>query len=704
MHRRQNPAFDLILLVASVAGCVTTVPWLALPAALVLFAWLPGRSLVRSLGGVDRAAGAGPVAVAASLVFIPVVLTWVYLLTNNRWVIVAAVSVVDLLLIVFSWRRPSAPPSPAPSRRVRLILLALVLWTGGAVFASFWLPYAAGGVTTTRAHDYLKHHAVMCSLGRHPLPLHNVFYAAESNTPYYYYHYAYLVPAAIRTITGNAVSIAFVFGLIAAAEAAVFIVLVFLIARAVLESDRGALLSAACVSVVGGFDILPVALRFLTSGVMVVTLDAWSPVAWRFPNVITQYFWCPQHVLAGVALLLCAYWLWHAPDQKWWVVVAPLAGAALFGSSVHVAIVVFPAAAVFLVVRVIREARMEGGRAGRLLAAIGAMTVIGLLLTGLQAYQCAVMNSRYEGGLTMQWDRFPYAVLGRLVPPGPIANFLDAPWILIVDLGLGALACLFVTRQVWKRLLSNAGTQLLTISAVFGVAACFLIRSDVNKIDYGLRVGGIPAAALAAVVAGALLTPAYVRPSVRWLRWPVIVVGVTTGLSVGLYEVPATAGRRLIERRSAMVDAGALAYLREQTPPDAVVQGDPLRRVDLAALIDRPLGVLDPECPHVVVFQPLDPARMDCAMADVERAFTTNASEVAHELLARWGIEYVLVGRIERERFGSLDQFRDPALFEVVYADDNATVYRLIPGGGPAVDTDVGGSIDDRAPRPAPAE
>jgi hypothetical protein len=124
-------------------------------------------------------------------------------------------------------------------------------------------------------------------------------------------------------------------------------------------------------------------------------------------------------------------------------------------------------------------------------------------------------------------------------------------------------------------------------------------------------------------------------------------------------------------------ETGALRFLRHQTPHEAVVQGDPLRRLDLPQLIDRRAAVLDPNNSHVRVFFPLDEMRMRRRLAEVEQAFRSAAPEEAHRLLRTAGVTHVLAGRIERERLGAGPQFDDDGFFERIYADAAASVYRL---------------------------
>jgi hypothetical protein len=667
------------------AACLVPFAWVSLTAAVVLVLWVPGRSLVRWLSRLDDAPGAGWSAIAASLVFMPLPLSWIWGISNRRPVVLSAVLAIDVVLLIgahFSGPRRHPPPM-FRTRRARNLLGVLVLWVAGCVCGSYWITRAGGRVVAYPAHDYIKHHAVLFSLDRYPLPLHSVFYAGEPETPYYYYGYHYLVPAAVRILSGQRVSIASVFGLTSAITAVVFVAFVFLIARDVLKSEWGALLAAACVSVVGGWDIVPALVRVAGGGPMVVTLDSWIPAPWRIHNLMTQYFWCPQHVSAVVALLVCCFWLRHAPSARWWILIAPMAAASIFGSSAYLAMTILPSAALYVALRFRSGAITGAVPARRLVAAVGTMVVLGLLLTAAQMRGYYVMSHRYPGGLTLHWERLPLAALGRLASPGPLANFLDAPWIILIELGLPALACLLISRRLWSVFWDDAGMRLLMIAGVVGTLALFTVRSDINRIDSSFRLAIIPGMVVAAVAAGALVGGEGLRPAVRAWRRPILLAGVVLGLPVGLYEAPATVARSLLLPDAQRGDAGAIRFIRDHTPPDAVVQGDPKSRLALAQLVDRQMGVLDPDDPDVRVFQPVSVDRMRRAFADVEGAFSADSSRSAWERLRRWGVTYVLVGGAERHRFGPANPFRDPAMFDMVYGDGQALVYRLIDRSGP---------------------
>jgi hypothetical protein len=248
---------------------------------------------------------------------------------------------------------------------------------------------------------------------------------------------------------------------------------------------------------------------------------------------------------------------------------------------------------------------------------------------------------------------------------------------LLIDLGLGALACLMISRRAWSRLWQNDGTRLLLITAGIGLTTMWLIRSSVNPFDYGFRHASRAVLIAGALCAGLLLQPDMLRPWAQRCRRPALIIGVLIGLPVGLYQTPMMATRSLIESRSGLAEAGATRYVRRETPPGAVVQCEPSKGAYFVQLTDRRSAATDPDDSHVNVFRPADDTRLDRAYLEVDEAFGASSGKTAHEKLRKWGVTHVLVGKRAQKRFGLMPQFDDATLFEKRYDDGQARVYRL---------------------------
>lgn len=665
------------LLAVCAATCWAPTPWLAFPAAFMLALVLPGMFIVTRWSLLDALRGRTWLALSTSVVVVPIVLDWAWRLSNTRLTIFGAITLLNAAVLLFprprriSARTAQASEPPAHSI-ARTLLLVLV---GTMTFASLWLPEVGDRFAPRPAHDYVKHHAVLWSLEHHPLPLHSPFYAVERDTPYYYYHYHHLLPAAVRKLCGDDVSIGFAFGLTSALVAMCVVAMTYFLAVGLLGAGGwGPLLAAACVSLVGGWDAVAVAIRMLLGSAPVVILDSWCPTPWRIHNLMTQYMWCPQHLAALLALLLGVQLLQVAPRSRGWILAAPILGASIFGSSVYLAMSFFAAAAIYVGL----ELGRNRSRIRSLIAALVPICIIGLLLMGLQAIEYARMNNRAPGGLTTQWARPETAFLGQVLPPGPLANLLDAPWMILVDLGLPAIAMLFVAGTLWKRIWANAGMRLLLIAGVLGTFAPYTVRSSHSPFDYSFRVAIMPLQILAALLAGALLNPQHVRRRLRPLCVPIVIAGVLLGLPVGLYEAPVMAIRSQLEPSPHRAETGALRYLRDNTPQSATILAAPGTRFTLPQLVDRPLAIGDPNNSHVRVFYPRDMQRMRELYVDARRAFATSSSTESARVARRLGATHILIGAIEYSEYGVLSQYDDDAYFEAVYTDEHARVVRLV--------------------------
>jgi len=640
---------------------------------------------------------------AVSFVLLPLPLTAVWSFSNGRGIVAAAIGLINALLLAWRWRtarrgsgggeriqapapveetlatpsRSEALASPRPLAP-RIALAPLLLFTGGCVWASLYFPEAGGRTAPRPAHDYVKHHAVLLSLERSPLPLHNYFYAAERDVGYYYYHFHYLVPAAIRKLAGDRVTIGLTFALTSGLLAMVFTAMVYYLAQEWLRgrSRWGAWWAAACVTVVGGWDVIPVAIRTCLGAAPVIVLDSWIPSPWRIHNLMTQFMWCPQHVAGALIVLLAAMWLRQYPQGGRWLALGPLLAVALLGTSVYLAMTVFAAAVVYWASRAI-ESRRASGRWGWWPAAGVALGLLTSLLTLPQVLGYLEMSRRGVGGLTLAWPRFDYAVLGRLLAPGPAANWLDASWVWMLEFGTLGLAIVCVRSSFWAAVWKDYGLRLLLLSGAAGLAMAYTLRSSHALVDYGFRISVMPAQVFAALAAAALWMPDGARLNSRRALGVVWGIGVALGLPVGLYEAPMMAVRTAFRASPEQQDAGAIHFLRHCTPPDAVLQGSPYDRVSLLQMTDRCLGVADLENSHVRVFYPLDVERLRAACGAVDQALREPRGGRAAATLAAAGVDYVLIGSVERWRGSDPSAFADDEGLERVYADEQAAVFRV---------------------------
>lgn len=678
-------------------------PFRALAAIVCLYC-LPGHAFVEATGwGRDwNRAGRVILVVALSVVLTPLLLNPIWHWTSDgRWACLAvgACSATVIGVGALRGRRNGGLSAPClrGSRRLSrtrlgaLLLGGIALWVAAAAFFAYWPGDIGGGpIPQTGIHDYIKHHAVMLEL-EHTLPLGNPFFADGAREAVYYYHFFYLAPAALRSISGGALSIAFAFALAAAVVAGSIIAMAYLFVKRLSGSDAAGVLAALLAGPIGGFDILPL----IAQQRLVVTLDAWADTPLRVHNLLTQYVWTPQNSQGLLLALIAAYGL-SAAGVFWrgWLAAAPLLASSLVGTSIWLAALLLPGAAIIAAWQIFKR---PGRARAKLRRAAAALAIAGLTLalSGPQLAGYAETSLRHGKSLVLTWDGYSSnAVLGRLAAPGVFANLLDLPWLLFLEFGPLLVLPLLLRRAAWRRANADPGLSWLMMTSVLAVVAFAGVRSNFTYNDFGHRIIMIPlltGALLGALIAcdfgprprsNARASRIAAAPVRKWI----ILASLAIGLPVGLYQAPATAGRRFIEYRGTLAarEGAALRYLRDRTPHDAVVQADcddsdrnPTPRLWLCQLIDRQIGVL-PLQEDTLVFQGRGKLRQERVLGEFRAALEAPCSAAdRHAVLRRHGVNYVLVGAVERAHWVDLATFDDPAYFERVFADEQCRVYRV---------------------------
>ncbi len=684
---------------------------MAVPAMLLLFGWLPGRIVVRAAGLAGGWDGAGRfvLAVAGSLAVAPVALNVLWHVTNNGWALLAGCWLLAVAGNALAARRGSdgdgTPSDEAFPRRLfdrtstRVVAGLLCALVAFATIGTYWPTELWGYPVPALLHDFVKHHAVLFSMQHKPLPLGNPFFAEQADAPVYYYHFFYLVPATVRAVA-PAVSIELAFGLQAAAVGIATAAMFYLLVKRVAGGDGPALLGALLVTAVGGLDVVPLVLRRLP----VVTLDAWSDPIYRIHNFFTQMIWSPQNVQGVLIALVAVYALSVKGWWRGWWVLAPVVGAGVVGSSIWVAVPVAAGGVLWVAREVLAAGHAVGARWRRLAAAIG----VGVLTAAVCApslWGYAQMSQRLGKSLTAAWPYQQFALLGRLVRPGALANLLDLPWVLLVELGPLAVFPLLAPRAVWRRVWQDAGLRLLLLSGAAAVIGYVTVRSHFTYNDFGQKAMMVAMAALV-VPAACVLGPARWRPTIfNPLGWSLcdggstgrrrITAGVVgllllAGLPVGLYEAPLTAVRRYLDpggrfRVFAHETAERLAregraygVLRHELPAGAVVQADWRDdRVNLVQIARKRVGATILQM-DTMVFAPADRVAHTRCLAEVSAALgLPGPSADCGAVLRRHCITHVFVGEVERRRWQGIEKLRDPRFFDTVYRDAHAEVIAL---------------------------
>ena len=714
--------FECLLPTILAAGVATGVEPLVTIAGLLLLCYVPGRLIVVGcqLAREWDAAGRALLSIVMSLAVTPLLINPIWHDTNQRWPLLGF---CWLLFTVgywlaewarrdFSFRATEATAnidvSSAPTAKLRLVdqtrtkvVLAIVAALVAVVtIGTYWPTELRGYPVPCLIHDFIKHHGVLFSMEQRPLPLGNPFYANEAAGPVYYYHFFYLIPATLRAFSAN-MSIELAFGLQSALIGLGFAGIIYLIVKRFTGSDAPATLALLLATVVGGLDVIPLAIMRTP----VVTLDAWADFStFRIHSLLTQIVWTGQNMQGLLVAVLGVYCL---SEKRWWggwIFLGPVLVASMVGASIWFAVALAPALTVLVLMEIYAQRYSLQAALSRLLAAaIAAALMLALSLPNLAGY--AEMSRRQHVGLTTHWPHAGTALLGKLAPPGVFANLLDYPWVLAIEFGPLILFPILMPRRIWRRAWQDPGLRLLLITSALALIAFIVVRSDFIYNAFGQRIIMAPMAA-GAILGGCILASETGRKRIlnplgwtlpgqtaerprKLLAW---FVGLTiiAGLPVALFQSPLAAVRRYFTENSALHmfasklgqqaadDAAVDRFLRYELPPGAVLQPfSGTERLYIAQIARRQLGVTIIE-PDTVIFHPKDTETFEQTLRDVTAALRTPVpSQDLHRILRASGVTYVLVGAIERENWTDLERFDDGSFFERVFADETAAVYAL---------------------------
>jgi hypothetical protein len=672
----------LPMLLAAAAALQT--PALSGPALWLLLGWIPGRLLMLATG-IGRAwspLARVILAVALSLVVMPLLLNPLWHWTNDAhgllvpiWLVLTLVA----LLVHFIKRAPTQPAETRhlfTNRRYAIAAGAIAAFVVVVIVAPYWPRDSATGPVPSAIHDYIKHHAVLWSLEQRPLPLGNPFFAPDARESVYYYHFFYLIPATVRAVVGG-ISINLAFGTQAAIVALATAGLAAMLARRFFGGDAAALLALALMTVVGGFDVIPT----LLLGQPAITLDAWADTLVRVHGLLTQMVWTPQNVQGAMIVLLSALLLAERGWTSDWLLLGPLLGAALVGSTVWIAAAALPALVLLVLLEFIRVRRQWVVLLTRIVAALfiaGAMAAISL--PTLRGY---IETSRRHGkSLTTEWPHQSHALLGQLAPPGVLANLLDLPWLLLIEFGPLIVLPLLLPRTVWRRAWNDSGMRFLILCAVLALAGFVTLRSHFTYNDFGQKI------IMAAMIGGAVLGAGVVSIAPRrgWCT-VVLIAAIILGSPIAFWQSPLAALRRFVPPDGALGrisvalprdDAAAIRFVRDALLAGVVIQGDPgPERLTLQQLTDHQIGVMPLEQDTHVFLGP-QPTRQEAACDELASELARGDSAMQlHELLTRLGVTHVLIGEVEQKKWPRLERFDDRVFFSTSFQSGECRVVEV---------------------------
>ena len=509
-----------------------------------------------------------------------------------------------LLLALGTWRRgreERAEEPAADSRRRQLALAGMAL-----LFAALILvPLSTSGRHTQGwvslspcSADWSYHRAVTWAVLDTGVPPRDPLLCYQGMT---YYYGQYLQAASLVRLSGGGLGVEGALALLSVLLALATPLLLYHLLRSSRATAPAALAATGVAVFVGGLDLLGLGGELLLHQRLAVHLAVWA----RQPRVVTPFgnlHWA-QHHHAAALLVLALVWYLSTSGQTSLARRALITGVLLAGTvvtSAYLGLVVLLGLGLLYAGMVVQPGRSRGARGRLTLAGVGVLA-LGLLLSSglLREMSQMVRNQKTRLVISLPHNQELAAALFRGHPrggaaapetetgaepaaeasPGPesarqrlvavLAGLLGLPvqFGLVGLLGVGGL----LRRGGWRSL------PLPVLALLVSAAGCCLL---VRNFDLQIRSAATLWLLLGTGVALYLGTP----PTRRWgPGWVLVGLGGLLGLAALAWEVTAMARPVYLDAN----DVAVMTWVREHTPPRAVVQAFPGTTPAFAA---RPQG------------------------------------------------------------------------------------------------------------------
>ena len=654
-------ALVLSLLPGAMAGTVS---------GAVLGLLLPGYGLLLCLGTPARLGSLPDIldCVAASLAVTPLALRLAgEILPFDRLHVLGVLAGTTSGLLVLGALRPRlalAPPRRTTPPAVFAIVIATLLLLAPTLTIG---PTPDGGESRVKGWDLNNHLAIAESIATRGLPPKNPFLASDS--PFYYHTFLHILLGAVLVLSGNGAHSYLLISLFTLLLAVVFL---FTFYRTVTEftgDDRVALFSLPLVSLVGGFDLVPMVVKAVVERDGIDSpvgffLRHWNVDGWvsnrgmLVPSFFASFYWVPHAVAAVVVFLLA---LLHLRKTEGGIGSVVVTGACLASMAGYNGYVALGGAATLILLR--------GNDLVRFLAS-GFRTGRDILLRSVLAAGFAILLSLPVLGLYAgrpgDIDRFRWVRPGPLVPLQIALEFGPA-----LVLGLAGLA-------IFRR--QENGTSGLIPFLSMGVVSLpllCLVASTGENNDLAMRVSMLLWICLA-VLSGVALNhlfpslPAPVRAA-RMLRIASLAALVLGFLSVAWFATGAAVAKPTLPAD----EVATGRWARANIAPGRPVQGSPLRdSPELVYLTGHPAVLSDTWAGGLFYSKPEDFSRR---MASLKEAFSDPDPTLACPILRSLGLVALVVGPPEERDFPLLVRSEPwPCLAETFHRG-TYRVYRLLP-------------------------
>ena len=728
----QSPVSWQLPIIQALSGIALAIVLLLLPipvfqliGAIILVA-LPGYWTWRLLGFFSPLASPFIWAAVIFTVFavVPIGVNFVAMLLGLNFIVIVLTLVFMTLIpaVLFQRRQKETVDhilDESIPTWVYVLVTGLGIFLGLMVVMSYAPILTIKGLPWVTMGDWDKHGAIIWTLSESGVPPEDFLIGSNPSITFTYYYLFHLIPAQLHILTRQHFDLRWIFIVPTVALAFALPTLLFVLAQALLKRLNLAVLVTFFVTLVGGLDLVAVAILLdqeslsllkLINWVRYLHIESWAnPTGLNIIGFYNYFIWVPHH-LAALGLLVAAWILWMRRPAwralRFWF---PILFASMIGFSVYVSIAAMAGLVVWLGWEGLVLLREDGVSQLRqqwktwILRGLGIAVMMTILAAPMlwQYWQ----GSSPGRGVAFESPALAVAQVFEWLTQAPLNSTWWRPLHFalqyFLDLGVGLLLLIFgiyiTARAYWSQSWANQYpdlTKILTTSSwrwIFstGVTALILITFFVSAgssqealktpygtlNDFGMRV--VMPTQITIGILAALFIMWWSRH--RWKRYllPLIFVGgilIVLGLGATGWEMSAMAfAKYRLGWAIPNEHLQALDYVRQNAPQSARFQ-QPIHAWPETYLIAQRRPVLWGRTAMLLSADQPRAYRLNDAL---RQAYMADEPERSYQLFKENNVNLFLVTPQERSPQMNPDKFNDTHFYRLAFDNSWGQIYQL---------------------------